>query len=344
MDVFVRPPQRGVDRNPGEFPLQQPQDASTAARTSKKGFAIEIAGHAPCSGKTQLLYYIAANCLLPSVNKDIVLDHKGGTVVWFDTDGRFSTQRLHQILSQQLERRLGCADLSTSTTQTASLTDNASAALHHLHVFRPKSTPSFLSSLTSLSSYLLNPTLHFSASRPLSLIVVSNLSAFLGQDRMDAESEPTTAGASVQPGTGLFTQRYIHIISILRSVQSTFGCTIITGNWGLSPIQHSLNGPSLRPHLPAVWYNLCTLRLVTERDGVSKFGPGMSAEEALMEGNQRQEAVEKSRFSCWVNRWASDEWEDGVSERLRRLRNHGGFCFNVSEAGVVVHDVEASTE
>lgn len=62
----------------------------------------------------------------------------------------------------------------------------------------------------------------------------------------------------------------------------------------------------------------------------------------MMERNQRQEAVEKSSFSCRVNHWASDEWEDGVSERLRRLRNRGGFSFNVSEAGVVVHDVQVS--
>ena len=64
----------------------------------------------------------------------------------------------------------------------------------------------------------------------------------------------------------------------------------------------------------------------------------------MKEGNQRQEAVENSGFSCWVNHWASDDWEDGVSERLRRLRNHGGFSFHVSDAGVVVDDVEASDD
>lgn len=340
LDVFVYPPRGGVNRNAGESPPRQTQYVLTAARRRKRGSAIEISGATPCSGKTQLLYHIAANALLPKADKDTVLDDTEDAVVWIDTDGRFSIQRLHEILSKQLAQRLACEDLSRLTAQMTSLANQASAALQHLHIFRPSSTPSFISTLNSLPSYLLNSTLHHSASRLLGLIVISNLSAFLGQDHMDSESETTAAGASAQLGDSTFIQRYIHLVSSLRSLQSAFGCTIIAGNWGLSPLQHSANGPSLRPHLPAVWNNFCGLKLITEKARVRQFGPGMSAEEAMEEENQRQEAVEKSGFLCWVNHWGSEHWDDGVSERLGALKNNGGFSFQISQSGIIADDVE----
>ena len=70
---------------------------------------------------------------------------------------------------------------------------------------------------------------------------------------------------------------------------------------------------------------------------VSKFGPSMSAEEATRERLQRQEAVGKSGFSCWINWWGSDEWRDEVRNELNGMRKGGALRVRI-ERGVLVFD------
>lgn len=72
---------------------------------------------------------------------------------------------------------------------------------------------------------------------------------------------------------------------------------------------------------------------MVERDRIKKFGPGMSAEEALKEGPQRWEAVEKSGFGGWVNWWGSEEWREGVREGVKGLEREGCFSIRVSKEG-----------
>lgn len=78
--------------------------------------------------------------------------------------------------------------------------------------------------------------------------------------------------------------------------------------------------------------------MVVERNRVSKFGPGLSAEEAKMEGVQRWEAVTKSGFSGWVNWWGSEGWRGEVREGVEGLKNQGRFSFQVTEEGIVMDD------
>ena len=93
---------------------------------------------------------------------------------------------------------------------------------------------------------------------------------------------------------------------------------------------------ALRPHLPSLWNNFCTVKVVVERDRVSKFGPRLSAEEARGEGMQRWEAVEKSGFSGSVNWWGNEGWREGVIEGIKGLKNGGRFWFKVSGDGISV--------
>ena len=74
-----------------------------------------------------------------------------------------------------------------------------------------------------------------------------------------------------------------------------------------------------------------------ERNPVSKFRPGLSAEEAMKEGLRRQEALDESGFSCWVNWWGSDGWRDGVRDELNSIEKGGMFCFRIKD-GVVITD------
>ena len=80
------------------------------------------------------------------------------------------------------------------------------------------------------------------------------------------------------------------------------------------------------------------MKVVVERVRVPKFGPGMSAEEAAKEKEQRWEAVEKSGFAGWVNWWRSEDWKEEVREGLRTLERGGSFSFQVLEEGIVVAD------
>ena len=69
---------------------------------------------------------------------------------------------------------------------------------------------------------------------------------------------------------------------------------------------------------------------------MTKFGPGLSAEEAKREGLQRWQAVEKSGFSGWINWWGHDGWRDEVREGVKGLKSGGGFSFKVTGDGVTV--------
>lgn len=109
-------------------------------------------------------------------------------------------------------------------------------------------------------------------------------------------------------------------------------------NWGLAPVISVAGHPALRPHLPSLWNSFCTVKIVVERDRVTKFGPGLSAEEAKREGVQRWEAVEKSGFSGWINWWDHEGWREEVREGIRGLKGGGRFSFWITRDGINVVD------
>ena len=214
-----------------------------------------------------------------------------------------------------------------------------SDSLSHLHVFRPQSSSSLLATLASLSSYLLSsPSTHLSTSRRLGLLAINDLSAFLWQDRLDADEETALPASNhaEKANSFLLLERYRNFISLLRSIQHLFSCTIVATNWGLAPVTSVAKHPALRPHLPSVWNQFCTIQIVVERNRVSKFGPGLSAAEAKIEGMQRWEVVEKSGFSGWVNWWGSESWREEVREGMDGLKFQGRFSFKVTGDGIKV--------
>ena len=208
------------------------------------------------------------------------------------------------------------------------------ASLTHLHVFRPHSTPSLLTTLNAIPDYLLaQPSTHFSANRALGLIAIIDISAFLQQDRLESE-EAETSTTAPNHTTSLLQTRYQSITAALQKIQLLFSAPAVATTRALSTPTSGPNPPSLRPHLPAAWNNVCTVQVVVQRDQVTKFGPGMSAEEASGEKAQRWEAVQRGGFSGWVNWWGSGGWREEVREGLRRLDGGGRFGFKVDEGGV----------
>ena len=317
------------------------QEGSNLPPREKPLPVIEISSAAACSGKTQLLYLLVSLSLLPAKHKDVSINGKGNAVVLFDLSGRFSILRLHRVMENHI---FSACSTSSSALSKQEILSVVSDSLNHLHVFRPQSSSSLLATLASLSSYLLSsPSTHLSTNRRLGLLAINDLSAFLWQDRLDADEETALPASNhaEKANSTLFLERYRNFISSLRNIQHLFSCTIVATNWGLAPVTSVARHPALRPHLPSLWNNFCTIKIVVERNRVSKFGPGLSAAEAKMEGVQRWEAVEKSGFSGWVNWWGSENWREEVREGISGLKLQGGFSFKVTGDGIEVdNDVD----
>ena len=312
------------------------QEGSTLPPREKPLPVIEISNAAACSGKTQLLYLLISLSLLPARHKDVSINGKGNAVVLFDLSGRFSVLRLHRVMQNHILSTCSTSSLALSEQEIASV---VSDSFSHLHVFHPQSSSSLLATLASLPSFLLSsPSTHLSTNRRLGLLAINDLSAFLWQDRLDADEETAlpASNRAEKANSTLFLERYRNLISSLRHIQHLFSCTVVATNWGLAPVTSVAGHPALRPHLPSLWNNFCTIKIVVERNRVSKVGPGLSAEEAKMEGVQRWQAVEKSGFSGWVNWWGNEGWRDEVTESIRGLKLGGRFTFKVTGDGVVL--------
>ena len=287
-----------------------------------------------------MLYHLVSISLLPVQFRDMADFGKGHAVVLLDLSSRFSVLRLYSVMYDRVSSICSTNPFTLPHTDVSSL---ISDSLAHLHIFRPQESSSLQATLDSIPSYLLTQhSLHVSANRPLGLMAIDDLSAFLWQDRLDAdeESDPSTTTRKEKANNSLLYQRYRSLVSSLRHIQKLFSCTIVATNWGLAPKTFVANHRGLRPHLPSVWDNFCTVRLIVERDRVPRFGPGMSAEEAANERQQRWEAVEQSGFSGRINWWGSENWRDEVREGLGGLGRGASFHFKVTNMGIVVQDSE----
>ena len=275
---------------------------------------------------------------MPKTYKKIPLDGREGAIVWFDTDGRLSTQRIYTILHSEITRR----SRSSPSLSVREIEQISIISLANLHIFRSQSSLSLISTIRSLPTYLLNPAHHHSSARPLQAIIISNLNAFLAQDRFDSNTEisnrPAMHHQPYIPNSNFFMSRHVDLVHAFREIQKIFDCVIIAGSWSFTPVQYTANGPILRSYLPSVWNSFCSLRLVIERAQIQKFGPTMSAEEALQEAGRRQEAVEEGRFLCWVNLLGSEDWDDGVHVSLGQLDRNGRFSFRATSSGAMIND------
>ena len=330
LDIFTHQPQR-LQESRQEWTIPSPVQDNMTRRPSKAP-VIEICGANPCSGKTQLLYYIAATALLPSTYDYAQFVANGQAVIWIDTDSRFDILQFRTVLRYNLLKHENNAALPSPDLESL-----VTGCLQHLHIFRPQSSAALLATIRSIQDYLFSLTRHYSGARPLQAIILSNISAFIHQDRL--ESDEDLLGESALPGSGtatqrsstLYIQRYRDITSALREVQAIFSCTILAGNIALSPLQPSSLGPFLRPHLPPAWNAFCAAKIIVVRERTPKFPPSISSEEAALEASMRRNAVIKSGFRGWVDSWGAEDWEASTKEMLKNI---GDFKFAIDENGV----------
>lgn len=71
---------------------------------------------------------------------------------------------------------------------------------------------------------------------------------------------------------------------------------------------------------------------------MTKFGPGLSVQEVLAEKQQRQEAVDRSGFSGWINWWDSEVWKEDLKTSVRAWGERGGLRYHVAARGVTFEE------
>lgn len=244
--------------------------------------------------------------------------------------------RLQTIMTNHVQSSFGKL---SEPAQVPTVTKLVRSSLEHLHIFRPQSSLSLLATMSSLESYILNTTSHFSANRQVSLIILHHIDAFLWQDRLEDAEDPTNEIKTCQKSS-LLSVRFRELVAHLGQLQARFGCLIIATSSALSTMAYARSDglvvPALRSHLPNAWKNFVTLRLLVQRDSVRKFPLGVSVEEAAREAHQRREVVERCIFSAQLDWSESDGWREETRNAVKALENHGelSFSFKVTASGV----------
>ncbi|KAL8889805.1 MAG: hypothetical protein Q9192_005961, partial [Flavoplaca navasiana] len=265
---------------------------------------LELVGSSPCSGKTQLLYHIITRLLLPLSYNNIPLAGKNTAIILLDLRSNFSLLRLRDVISNYIR---SCLPQDVPPLEKESIIALIHDLLHHLHVFRPQSSASFLSTLQSVEKYVLDLQAHISANRTVGAVVISGIDAFIHQDRL----EDVDGGHQHSPNNSTKNplsiphshQRFRDIIAQLRNIQHIFSTPVIATSLAFASLSyhHLSNGqqvPILPSHLPPPWRNFVTVRLICGRERVRKFQYGVSVLEVQgREAAMRQEAVEKGNFA-----------------------------------------------
>ncbi|KAL4962898.1 putative Rad51 family DNA repair protein [Aspergillus stella-maris] len=313
---------------------------------------LELSSISSAAGKSQVLYYLCALAVLPSVFNGTALGFNSG-IVLIDTDSRFDPERLRTIARGIVHSKLQAADESEAVEAMIL------ASLQHAHVFKPQSSSALLTTLQSLDTYLFDTSQHASSNRPVKAIFIDSATAFLWQDKLAEEIARTEeigrSAAEIERerferGTFHIGDLYADIVTALKRLQHIFDCAVIyttiffsgrqAANTNSSvpygsynPLDSALTGPAFRTPLHPPWGLFPTLRLVLQRDTVRPFPPGVTASEAKNDAPMRQEVVMRGEFSGSVNGWGREDWPMRILEELKR-RGGGTFGFRVGKEGV----------
>jgi hypothetical protein len=251
---------------------------------------IEICSEESGTGKTHLLYLIITMAILPQYFADVLLDGKNSAVILLDTEGRFSIQRLAEIMQEYI---------ITKESEIQNMPELITNSLQHVHIFRPQTMESTLATLSSVHSYI-NKQSHQSSQLPLHSIIIDSASTFYWQDRAE---EDTAQLASLEQNSSATSptrpNSYSALVQSLRKLSQLFSCAIIATTHAFS-FNKSEPGSTILRTLPSPWASFPTIRLLLTREAVRKFARGMSVEEALKEQTGRQMVVEKARFCASV--------------------------------------------
>ena len=306
--------------------------------TNSNGLIINISHgpHSSTAASTNLFYHLIALTTLSRQHGG-----KHNTAIYIDCTNSFSATQLYKAT-------ISCTRTATTDNLPPSIPHTAAAkeALNHVHVLRCTSTYSLLSQLQKLPTYLLEPSAHRSFDRSVGLLVVDGINHFYRQDRFDAEIarlEGVNTSGLAASSIPLSAQ----ILSELKKMQETYGCTIIYTTIATTPPVTSTTIPGTGPRAdgtsptPAPAPNESAImdfyarnalvNLHPTKVGVSQFAPTMSLEECLRDKDARAEAVRMTRY--WVGASAgglsNNQGESGAGQNRR------GFTMQIAKDGVI---------
>ncbi|KAK2747983.1 hypothetical protein FQN57_001574 [Myotisia sp. PD_48] len=316
---------------------------------------LEITSSGSADGKSSLLYYVAAIGILPQVLNGLRLGGKNGAVIYLDTDCRFSAERLRDICLHIIHETLHATENNNlplpGNDDQSRLHALVEDCLQHVHVFRPKSSVSLLSTIESLESYLTNTASHFSSQRHVHAVLLDSASAFYWQDRREAElmtvpgmlSHDASAGNSnsTGPRPRPVMQLAKNTVRALLGFQQVFSCPIMYTVFGyhgsvgnIQPGQPSNSTTSYRPFLPPPWQSFPTLRFGVRCDPVRQFVPHLSLDEVKSEALSRQSIVNRGRYSGWIDPLVKEKWPSFTVDAINGLEGKGSFSFSATKQGV----------
>ncbi|KAK4965626.1 hypothetical protein LTR28_003399, partial [Elasticomyces elasticus] len=193
---------------------------------------------------THLLYYLITTLVLPKTWPGIALHGSGAAVVVLDTDSRFDIPRLAQIMKQHIST---LASKTTTAPSTVELEALLMDSLQHVHIFRPDSMASLLTTLDTLPAYLLasattdtstanttTPPPHSSAQRRLGALILDSASAFFWSERGDVEAGKSAHLSSVSHPPPARGSGYTALSSKLRHLSRVFASPVLYTTWNLA--------------------------------------------------------------------------------------------------------------
>ncbi|KAH7070635.1 hypothetical protein BKA63DRAFT_535656 [Paraphoma chrysanthemicola] len=268
--------------------------------------------HPSGAGKTSLLYLIIAHATLSrEFSSAVSLGGHEAAVVLFDPLHHFSVPRLAQTLLQLIVSKIGADNDEATKSDIRSM---VARSLLHVHIFRPQSWSSLLTTLRTLPDHLFDKSRHKSIHRRIHSIIMDDIDAFVWSIRNSQPPDPIATS-----NTALATAS-TNLASTLQQLSTLLSCAMILTCQSTSP-------SSFRPALPMSWpQGLTVTRLAVRRVEVLKFAPAISVEEAEAEKAQRWEVVQNGRFECF---------KVGVG-----VRDNEGFVFRVTQVGIDVEEAQ----
>ncbi|KAF2757656.1 hypothetical protein EJ05DRAFT_511435 [Pseudovirgaria hyperparasitica] len=322
-----------LSSSPPHSPIRRP------IKPSPQPF-IDISSPSSHSGKTHLLYLITTLAILPQSFQSHTLNGLGCAIIIIDTDGRFNVNRLAQVMRGYIAANATPTDIRSSpppnpnvshhTTppppsptqplpplSPASVSHILATSLPHVHILRPQSLASTISTLRALPAYLLDLQRHKSARRRLHSVVLDSASTFLWNVRAEEDMARLMGGDVARDGaagdamprespgpdvkSGNRNENdnratYAELAITLKDVGGQFGCPVIATTWAVPVTGQNADGVSMRNVMPGSWISHATVRLSIRRRPVAPFAVAMSLAQARAERELRAKVVERGMF------------------------------------------------
>lgn len=242
----------------------------------KPGDVIELYG-TTCCAKTEVLYHLLAQCILPPSWNGIEFGSLGVGAVFVDTEYQFSMLRLFAILEKRVTEKLDEIkkeeeEVSKETPSSENIESFIRTSLSKLHLVRCSSSEQLIISLHSLESLFANHP-------EISVLMLDSVSAFYWIDKTNAGDNSTNQESMQRKMVDILTRlvKEYHLVlfatkpaivqkrhRVQKDQQGTFeeasplNTSISEAHSGTERIEH-------HEYLCSAWHKLVSYRYIIRR-------------------------------------------------------------------------------